>query len=200
MKISALIAEFNPFHRGHKLLVDSMKTQSDGVIAIMSGNFTQRGELAIADKTVRAKAAVECGINLVLELPFPYSMSSAEFFSRAGVAIADKIGVVDYLVFGSESGNITELSDSMEEMDESFVQMSEEAQDGKDYAQSSNNTAYDIMKRSEAQRREVEAMAEQVEASMRERISAQSQPSTPPVLKVRFLPYISGRGRVWASS
>lgn len=68
------------------------------------------------------------------------------------------------------SANITELSNSMEEMDESFVQMSEEAQDGKDYAQNSNNTAYDIMTRSENERRQVEAMAEEVEASMREKI------------------------------
>lgn len=68
------------------------------------------------------------------------------------------------------SSNITELSDCMEEMDESFVQMSEEAQDGKDYAQNSNNTAYEIMTRSEAERREVEARAEEVEASMNEKI------------------------------
>ena len=68
------------------------------------------------------------------------------------------------------SSNITEISDSMEEMDESFTQMSEEAQDGKVYAQESNNTAYEIMTRSEAQRREVQAMAEAVEASMRAKI------------------------------
>lgn len=68
------------------------------------------------------------------------------------------------------SSNITELSDSMEEMDESFIQMSEEAQDGKDYAQNSNNIAYDIMTRSEAERREVEAKAEEVEASMQAKI------------------------------
>lgn len=68
------------------------------------------------------------------------------------------------------SSNITEISDNMEEMDESFTQMSEEAQDGKLYAQESNNTAYEIMTRSEAQRREVQAMAEAVEASMREKI------------------------------
>ena len=68
------------------------------------------------------------------------------------------------------SSNIAELSDTMEMMDESFVQMSEEAQDGKNYAQDSNNTAYDIMTRSEAQRREVQSMAEEVEASMREKI------------------------------
>lgn len=68
------------------------------------------------------------------------------------------------------SSNITELSDSMEEMDESFIQMSEEAQDGKDYAQNSNNIAYEIMTRSEAERREVEAKAEEVEASMNQKI------------------------------
>ena len=68
------------------------------------------------------------------------------------------------------SSNITEISDNMEEMDESFTQMSEEAQDGKQYAQESNNTAYEIMTRSEAQRREVQAMAEAVEASMRQKI------------------------------
>ena len=114
MKVAAIITEYNPFHNGHKYQVDKIREllgDDTAIVAIMSGNFTQRGELAIADKTIRAKAAVECGVNLVLELPFPYSMSSAEFFSRAGVAIANKIGVVDYLVFGSESGNITELSD-----------------------------------------------------------------------------------------
>ncbi len=68
------------------------------------------------------------------------------------------------------SSNITELTESMEEMDESFVQMSEEAQDGKDYAQNSNNVAYDIMTRSETERREVEAKADEVEASMKEKI------------------------------
>lgn len=70
------------------------------------------------------------------------------------------------------SSNITEISDNMDEMDESFTQMSEEAQEGKKYAQESNNTAYEIMTKSEAQRREVQAMAEAVEASMREKIEA----------------------------
>ena len=111
MKVAAIITEYNPFHNGHKYQVDKIREMLGEDTAIMSGNFTQRGELAIADKTVRAKAAIECGVNLVLELPFPYSMSSAEFFSKSGVAIANAIGVVDYLVFGSESGNISELSD-----------------------------------------------------------------------------------------
>lgn len=114
MKVAAIITEYNPFHNGHKYQVDKIREllgDDTVVIAIMSGNFTQRGEIAIADKTVRAKAAVECGVNLVLELPFPYSMSSAEFFAKGGVYIANALGIVDYLVFGSECGNIRELSD-----------------------------------------------------------------------------------------
>lgn len=113
MKVAAIISEYNPFHNGHKYQIDKLRHilgEDTAVIAIMSGNFTQRGEMAITDKTVRARAAVECGVNLVLELPFPYSMSSAEFFAKAGVWIAEAIGVVDYLVFGSESGDIDEIS------------------------------------------------------------------------------------------
>ena len=123
MKIAAIIAEYNPFHLGHKYQVDAIREQlgeDTAVVAIMSGNFTQRGELAITDKTIRAKAAVECGVNLVLELPFPFSMSSAEFFAKSGVHIANALGVVDYLVFGSESGSIDQLASVAE------VMMSEE--------------------------------------------------------------------------
>ena len=114
MKVAAIISEYNPFHNGHEYQIKKLREmlgQDTAVIAIMSGNFMQRGELAIADKTIRARAAVECGVNLVLELPFPFSMSSAEFFAKSGVKIANEIGVVDYLVFGSESGDISELSD-----------------------------------------------------------------------------------------
>lgn len=114
MKVAAIISEYNPFHLGHEYQIKKLRQmlgEDTAVIAIMSGNFTQRGEIAIADKTIRAKAAVECGANLVLELPFPFSMSSAEFFAKSGVKIAKEIGVVDYLVFGSESGDIGELSD-----------------------------------------------------------------------------------------
>lgn len=114
MKVAGIISEYNPFHLGHEYQVKKLREilgEDTAVIAIMSGNYTQRGEIAIADKTVRAEAACECGVNLVLELPFPYSMSSAEFFAKSGVRILNELGVVDYLVFGSESGNINELSD-----------------------------------------------------------------------------------------
>lgn len=119
MKIAAIIAEYNPFHNGHKYQLEKAREllgEDTAIIAIMSGNYTQRGEIAIADKTVRAAAAVDCGVNLVLELPFPYSMSSAEFFSASGVHIANQLGIVDYLVFGSESGNLDELTEVAENM------------------------------------------------------------------------------------
>lgn len=117
MKVAAIISEYNPFHKGHQYQVDQIREilgEDTAVIAIMSGNYTQRGEIAICDKTIRAKSAVECGVNLVLELPFPFSMSSAEFFARSGVKIAGSICVVDYLVFGSEIGDISQLSDIAE--------------------------------------------------------------------------------------
>ena len=112
MKIATIITEYNPFHNGHKYQVDKIREmlgEDTIVVAIMSGNFTQRGEIAIADKTTRAKAAVECGVNLVLELPFPFSMSSAEFFAKSGVKIANELKVIDYLIFGSECGDTNTL-------------------------------------------------------------------------------------------
>ena len=114
MKIAVVISEYNPFHNGHKYQIDEIRKihgDDTAVIAIMSGNFTQRGELAIFNKHIRAKAAIYGGVNLVLELPFPHSMSSAEFFAKAGVYIADSLGVVDYLYFGSECGDIEKLSE-----------------------------------------------------------------------------------------
>ena len=70
MQICGVVAEFNPFHNGHKHLVDTVKKEKDSfLIAVMSGNFVQRGEPAIISKFARAKAAVLCGVDLVLELP-----------------------------------------------------------------------------------------------------------------------------------
>ena len=110
MKISALIAEFNPFHAGHKLLIDSMRRESDSVIAIMSGNFVQRGECSIYSKAERAKAALNNGVDLVLELPAVFALSSAEGFARGAVKTLDACNVVDNLWFGSECGDIDALS------------------------------------------------------------------------------------------
>ena len=113
MKIAAVISEFNPFHNGHRYFIDSVREKlgSDTcIIALMSGNYTQRGEVAIADKLTRAEAAILGGADLVLEIPFPYSASSAEFFARAGVFMADALSIVDTLAFGSECGDLEKLS------------------------------------------------------------------------------------------
>ena len=112
MKTVAIIAEYNPFHNGHLYQINKIKEIFSGdtaVIAIMSGNYTQRGEMAFADKLIRARCAVDSGIDLVLELPFPFSISSAEFFAKSGVKIANSIGIVDYLAFGCELSNPNEL-------------------------------------------------------------------------------------------
>ncbi len=119
MKTAVIICEYNPFHTGHKYHFDKIREElgSDtAIIAIMSGNFVQRGECAIIDKSVRARCAVTAGADLVLELPFPYSMASAEFFAAAGVQIANEIKLADYLSFGSECGDISALRTVAEAM------------------------------------------------------------------------------------
>ena len=117
MKTVAIIAEYNPFHTGHEYQIKEIRREFGAdtrIIAVMSGNYTQRGELAVMDKSDRAKAATLCGVNLVLELPFPYSMSSAEFFASSAVKIIDSLNVVDHLSFGSESGDVFMLSEIAE--------------------------------------------------------------------------------------
>ena len=114
MKTVAIISEYNPFHNGHLYQIEKIREEfgeDTAIIAIMSGNFTQRGEIAIMEKWARAKSATLSGVNLVLELPFPYSSSSAELFAKAGVAIANGLGVVDYLSFGSELGDVSQISE-----------------------------------------------------------------------------------------
>ena len=110
MKIGALVAEFNPIHAGHKILIDKIKSENDCVIAIMSGNFVQRGECAIFEKSERAKAAIDCGVDLVIELPSLYALSSAEGFAKGAVGILSACGLIDGLYFGSECGDIEKIS------------------------------------------------------------------------------------------
>lgn len=112
MKILGIIAEYNPFHFGHKYhLEKSMKeTGADFSIAIISGSFMQRGEPSFIDKWTKAKMAIENGIDLVIELPFIYSVQSAEYFAYGGIKLMDSLRVVDYVSFGSEIGDINELS------------------------------------------------------------------------------------------
>lgn len=110
MKVAAVISEFNPFHNGHKYLIKKIKSEhADCVVAIMSGNFVQRGEIAIIDKYDRAKAALQGGCDLVVELPTVFALSSAERFAKGGVQIADALNA-DILCFGAENEDVTKLS------------------------------------------------------------------------------------------
>ena len=110
MKTTAIICEFNPLHTGHKKLIDYAKAFSDIVICIMSGNFTQRGLPACCDKYRRAKHAILAGADLVVELPTVFATAAAENFAYGGVAISNELKV-DYLLFGSECGDIEQLTD-----------------------------------------------------------------------------------------
>ncbi|MDT8716459.1 nucleotidyltransferase [Clostridium sp. 19966] len=111
MRISAIVSEYNPLHAGHKYHIEKTKeiTQCDAVICIMSGNFVQRGEPAIIDKWHRAEMSLNEGIDLVIELPCIYSLASAELFAMGAIKILNKLSVVNYLCFGSESGNVNKL-------------------------------------------------------------------------------------------
>ena len=98
--------EFNPFHNGHKYLIDSLKqTEDDTVTAVISGNFVQRGEPAILDVNKRTEMALECGVDLVLSLPLPFCVSTAEKFALAGITVLDSLNTLDFIAFGSESNS-----------------------------------------------------------------------------------------------
>ncbi len=110
MKVAGIIAEYNPFHNGHAYL--AKKARENGathVVAVMSGNFVQRGEPAIFEHSVRTEAALMNGIDLVLQLPAVYAVSPAQSFAGAAVEMLDGTGFVDELVFGSECGDAEKI-------------------------------------------------------------------------------------------
>ncbi len=102
MKICGIVAEYNPFHNGHKYQIEEIKnkTKSDIIIAVMSGNFIERGLPASFDKWARTKMALENGVDIVIELPTLYATSSAEYFANGAVNILDKLNCVDFISFG----------------------------------------------------------------------------------------------------
>ncbi|MBE6032548.1 MAG: nucleotidyltransferase [Clostridiales bacterium] len=109
--VLGIVAEYNPFHKGHEYhLKESLaKAGAEVSVAVMSGDFVQRGEPALFDKWDRARLAVENGVDLVLELPFVFACNNAEFFARGAVSVLDSLGCVTDLSFGSENGNLEEL-------------------------------------------------------------------------------------------
>ena len=107
MKTAGIICEFNPFHEGHKYLIDKAREAgAERIVCVMSGDFVQRGQPAISDKFDRAQAAVDGGADLILELPCIYAVNSADYFARGGIRILRGLGCIDTLVFGSECGDI----------------------------------------------------------------------------------------------
>ncbi len=108
MSVIGIVCEFNPFHKGHKYLIDTVKGEGDTVVCVMSGNFVQRGEPAIFPKEVRVKASLLNGVDIVLELPLAYATASAESFGYNAVKILKAFGC-DKLVFGAENATAEEL-------------------------------------------------------------------------------------------
>ncbi|HDK26896.1 MAG TPA: nucleotidyltransferase [Candidatus Atribacteria bacterium] len=111
MKILGIIAEYNPFHNGHLYHLSEAKkvTQADYTVAVMSGNFLQRGEPAIINKWIRAEMALNSGIDLVIELPFAFSTQDANGFAFGAVKLLDSLQIIDYLCFGCETADLDVL-------------------------------------------------------------------------------------------
>lgn len=111
--ILAVVSEYNPFHNGHlkHLAYSKQLTKADFSIAIITGNFVQRGDTSLIDKWTKAEMALKAGFDIVIELPTIYAISSAENFAEGAIKILNNLGIVDYLSFGSELGEISPLND-----------------------------------------------------------------------------------------
>ena len=115
MQVSAIICEYNPFHSGHKYQIDSIKKniEDTAIVCVMSGDFVQRGDVAIIDKHSRAEITVRNGADLVLQLPTFFSTQVAEIFAKGSISLINSLGCVDYLCFGSESGDVEKLNNNI---------------------------------------------------------------------------------------
>lgn len=112
MITAGIVAEYNPFHLGHQYQLTALRRtlgEDCAVVAVMSGNYVQRGDFALLPKHLRAEMALRCGVDLVLELPTVCAMATAETFARGAVGILQAAGVVTHLCFGSECGDLAQL-------------------------------------------------------------------------------------------
>lgn len=150
MKTVGIIAEYNPFHNGHAYQTAKARelTGADYVIAVVSGNFVQRGQPAVMEKSLRTEAALLCGADIVLELPVHYAAASAEYFASGAIALLCRLGVVDALCFGSECGDIVRLSklaDMLLTEDEAFKNLlKNRLKEGISYPQARNDALYAV--------------------------------------------------------
>lgn len=131
--ITGIICEFNPFHSGHKYLIDKVKSGGDSVICVMSGNFVQRGEMAVFDKATRTRAALEGGADLVIELATPYATKSAEGFARAGIKLIEATGIADSFACGAECSDSDTLYETASKIKEYQDDISKEMKSGLSY-------------------------------------------------------------------
>ncbi len=112
MKVGGIVAEYNPFHHGHAYLIEQMRNVGvTHTVAVMSGNFVQRGDAAVCDKWSRCEMALENGVDLVLELPLPYAVATAQRFAAGAVGTLAALGSVDELFFGSECADTQALEE-----------------------------------------------------------------------------------------
>ncbi len=141
-EIVGIICEYNPFHKGHLYQINQIKKELPNakIVAIMSGNVVQRGELAIFDKRKRAELALENGIDLVVEMPYPYCGAPADVFASAGVKIATEIGCT-HLYFGTEDENLSRLEALAEIIDSKEIQkaIEKELEVAKSYIEAKEN-------------------------------------------------------------
>lgn len=113
MKAIGIVVEYNPFHNGHKYHLEKAKEEGDIIIAVMSGDFVQRGEPSILNKWIKSEIAIKSGIDIVVELPVFYSTQSAELFSKGAVMLLEKLKV-SKMVFGTENGEIEKIKKIIE--------------------------------------------------------------------------------------
>ena len=137
MRVLGIVAEYNPLHNGHLYQINKAKqeTDADAVIVALSGDYVQRGELASANKWVRAESAIKNGIDAVFEIPTYACLGNASVYASAGIELLAATGVVDVISFGSESGNLEELTEIASNMNDGRIceRISELSKDGHNY-------------------------------------------------------------------
>lgn len=150
MKTAAVICEFNPFHNGHKFMLDKIKAEhADRVICIMSGSFVQRGDAAVCDKYSRTKAALENGCDIVVELPTVFAVSNAREFARGGVETARAMGA-DMLCFGVNNTDTTTLREISSAFDDKVFndKVSEIMKSGEYYPKAVSTAIAEVLSKS----------------------------------------------------
>lgn len=142
--VLGIICEFNPFHGGHRYLIDRVKKdENDIVICAMSPNFVQRGDFAVYDKYTRAKTALENGADIVIEIPTVCAVQSAQGFARAGVKILESTGICDAIAFGAECDDVQRLKAAADKILECDSLIKEELKKGVSYPKARQNIVCD---------------------------------------------------------